>query len=201
VFKRLTAVLAVTMLVAVPAALAAGTPQAMVLKLVDVQSVPDQSGFGNLADGFVAKKAKARVIKSKKFGRIRAYEAAFQNDSVPEGYSATTLRLVSINSEAYVYASPALAEAHWRQFVAHYDDSPAFVAFGRPKVGKEARLYSIDLGVTGLGFNQFVYWRWKNVVGRLSVDKSSDVEFDGLAWGYVVRLAKEQQARIARASL
>src|SRR5262245_50322141 len=132
----LSGVALVIALTTASAVLASADPKTMALTLTDVQSIPDQSGFGNLAGGFVAKTAKASGIKSRKYGRIKSYESELQNRSLPDGYESPTLRMVTVNSEAFVYQSAALAAAHWKKWVADYDSSPPFDEMGRPKVGK-----------------------------------------------------------------
>jgi hypothetical protein len=86
-----TAVALATALLAVPVVLAAtGNPKEMVLTLADVQSVPDKSPIGNLADGFVTKLASATVGKDKEHGRIQSYWVAFENESLLAGHQLPT---------------------------------------------------------------------------------------------------------------
>ena len=195
-------------LVAVPVVLAGSSPKGMALTLADVQNVPDcvshtcgmaDLGFGDMASGFKAKKAKATVTTSKKYGRIKGYEAKFENQTVPEGYDHHTMRLVWVDSSADVYASPAIAEKAWTDRVssyaknaAHFDDMGSV-----PRISKQARLYSTQLLDQS---GDFLFWRSGNVLSLLSVNKTSDIEFDGLSDTYVKKLAKIQQARIAKAS-
>jgi hypothetical protein len=199
-------VIVIVALVAIPAALAGGSPKAMVLTLADVQSVPDcvagdcsvrgaELGFGNMSSGFRAKTAKAAIVKSKNFGRIKTYEAKFTNTRVPDGYSGRTLRLVWVQSNASVYASPAIAEKAWTDRVSFYaKNSDFFDDMGSVRrISKQAKLYSTQL-LDQSGF--FLFWRSGNVLALLSVNKTSDIEYDGLAANYVLKLAKVQQARI-----
>ncbi len=111
--------------------------------------------------------------------------------------STPDIEAVYVDSEAFVYVTPALAHDAWKQKVSVYERSSIHEDAGRPTVGKEARSYSSDLIYL---FGYFVIWRSENVVGRLFVSKSSDVEFDGLRYGYVIQLARIQQGNIARAT-
>lgn len=210
-----TAVALATALLAVPVVLAAtGSPKEMVLTLADVQSVPDKSPIGNLADGFVAKLASATVGKDQEHGRIQSYWVAFENESLLAGhqlptasYQPPTARYVFVRSTADVLVAPALAHDFWKVLLSSYDRLPTvFKAAGRPNVGNEARLYrshptvSTGSGPDSTEFGYVLVWRARTVVATMEVSKSSDVESDGLTKTYVITLAKRQQARIARAT-
>ena len=210
-----TAVALATALLTVPVVLAAtGDPKEMVLTLADVQSVPYESPVGNLADAFVVKRASATVAKDWKYGRIKSYWVAFENESLPSGsqrptasYQPPAARHVFVRSTADALVAPAPAHNFWKVLLSSYDQLPTlFKAAGRPNVGNEARLYRSDVTVsTGSGPNstEFEYvlvWRTRTVVATMEVSRSSDVGFDGLTKTYVMTLAKRQQARIARAT-